>query len=233
MATLEADEMVLKKSSLFSALSKEQFEEVRRGMRVIQLQSGENLFDMGTPADHFYILVLGQIKLFRLSSNGTEKIVEIVRPSESFATAVMFMEVKRYPLAADALKKSRVLAFDNKQLLDILRQSPETCFRMMANMSRRLRWQLTEIDKLSLQTAPGRLVAFLLDHVKPIGNASGAGQVNLDSPKRVLASRLSIQPETFSRILKKLSSKDLIQVKGQVICIPNIQALALHAEEGI
>jgi CRP/FNR family transcriptional regulator, dissimilatory nitrate respiration regulator len=229
MPRSESDEQILQKNTLFSALTPEQVNQVREGMRVVQLKGNKNLFDTSSKADRFFILAKGQVKLFRLSPNGTEKIVDIIKPGESFATAVMFMEAKEYPLSADTLKESRILAFRNKPLLDILRKSPETCFRMMAHMSRRLRWQLAEIDKLSLQTAPDRLVIFLLDHVKR--TAGNVGEVVLDAPKRVIASRLSIQPETFSRILKKLNGLDLIQVKGQTISIPNVTALEEFLEE--
>lgn len=224
-----SDDQIMQENSLFSALSARQFIEIKEGMRVINLKSNENLFDTTTKVNRFYILAEGQLKLYRLSPNGTEKIVEIVRPGEDFAVAAMFMEIKQYPLSCDALKDSRIFAFSNRQLLDLLRQSPETCFRMMANMSRRMRWQLSEIDKLSLQTAPTRLISFLLDHVKTT-TSNNCGQVELDSPKRVIASRLSIQPETFSRILKQLSNKDLILVKGQKIIVPDIAALSILIE---
>jgi CRP/FNR family transcriptional regulator, dissimilatory nitrate respiration regulator len=229
IAPTKADEKILQSNSLFMTLTKKQFAQVLEGMRIVTLKSNETLFDTETVATRFYILSEGQIKLFRLSQNGTEKIVEIIRPGDDFATAVMFMEIKQYPLCANAIRKSRVLSFNNRQLLDILRNSPETCFRMMGNMSRRLRWQLSEIDRLSLQTAPARLVTFILDQIKP--SSSNIGQIKLDAPKQIIASRLSIQPETFSRILKKLSGQNLIQVKGQVISIPDIEALALYIEE--
>ena len=96
-------------------------------------------------------------------------------------------------------------------------------------MSRRLRWQLAEIDKLSLQTAPTRLSTFLLDHLKSTGD--NIGKVDLDAPKQVIASRLSIQPETFSRILRKLSNRGLIKVKGQTITIPDVAALTDSIED--
>ncbi len=229
MSINRADESVLQTNPLFSALTPEQLTRLRKGMRVINLKSHESLFETHSPANRFFILVEGQIKLFRLSLNGMEKIVELIRPGDDFATAVMFMEIKKYPLSADAIKDSRVLSFENRQFLDILRDSPETSFRMMVNMSRRLRWQLAEIDKLSLQTAPTRLSSFLLENAKTRGD--NVGQVNLDAPKQVIASRLSIQPETFSRILRKLSLRKLIQVKGRSITSPDMTALEESMDE--
>ncbi|MBF0447983.1 MAG: Crp/Fnr family transcriptional regulator [Magnetococcales bacterium] len=227
-AAVDVNESVIKMNTLFAALTEAQFKIVWDSMRVVQLGNNQNLFDTNTTANRFFILTKGQIKLFRLSQNGMEKVVKIINPGEDFASAVMFMEARRYPLSADALKESVVLSFDNQKLLAILRESPDTCFRMMAKMSSRLCWQLSEIDRLSLQSAPVRLVTFLLDHVKIQGNS---GSVCLESPKRVIASRLSIQPETFSRILRKLTHHGLIQVKGLTIFIPDVQALTIFSEE--
>jgi CRP-like cAMP-binding protein len=41
--------------------------------------------------------------------------------------------------------------------------------------------------------------------------------LQLNTPKHVVASRLSIQPETLSRILSRLSKQSLIEVRGSHI----------------
>ena len=222
------DDEILKKISLFSALTDEQFAHVKQTMRVINLEENLSLFDTETCADRFFVLTDGQIKLYRTSYNGSEKIVEIIRPGEAFASAVIFMKNNKYPVCADTLQASRILSFDNKQFFKILHESPETCFRMMAHMSQQLRWQLSEIYKLSLQSAPSRLVSYLLENMKPLGN--NKGMVKLDASKRTIASRITIQPETFSRALKKLSNEGLVTVKGQSIHINDVEALTtIHA----
>jgi CRP-like cAMP-binding protein len=41
----------------------------------------------------------------------------------------------------------------------------------------------------------------------------------------VIASRLSIQPESFSRILRNMQKSGLIKVEGSTIHIANVEAL--------
>jgi CRP/FNR family transcriptional regulator, dissimilatory nitrate respiration regulator len=220
---------ILKDISLFSALTKEQLAVVKKGMRVVKLKGNQPIFDTETKADRFFVLVDGQVKLYRLFRNGSEKIIEIIRPGEVFASAVMFMEIDNYPVCADSLQESRLLSFNNKQFISILRESPETCLRMMATMSQRLRRQLTEIDKLYLKSAHKRLLNYLVEHMKIVGD--NVGLVKLDSPKRVVASNLSIQPETFSRALKKLNEEKLIKVEGRLIHIPDVAKLNFYVDE--
>ncbi|MEO5334631.1 MAG: Crp/Fnr family transcriptional regulator [Magnetococcus sp. YQC-5] len=230
MQTKDIMHKIFRDTPLFKALSEVQMARVQRGMRQIHLEDDEHLFDALEPAERFFILVKGRIKLFHLSPNGAEKVLEIVGPGESIAIAVMFMEQQTYPVFAAALGSSEVIAFDNKIFLNVLRESPETCFRMMADMSRRLRCQMSEIRNLSLQSAPVRLARYLL--ANKVGDSSrGGAVVRLDASKQLIASRLSIQPETFSRILGRLIKLNLIEVKGRVIHILDLAALQLFSEE--
>ncbi|MBF0296586.1 MAG: Crp/Fnr family transcriptional regulator [Magnetococcales bacterium] len=223
---------VFREAPLFRALTPEQATRVQRGARLVHLEENEPLFSALDPAERFFFVLKGKIKLYHLASNGTEKVLEIVGPGEHIALAVMFMEHQSYPVSASGLSESELLAFENRIFLTILRESPETCFRMMADMSRRLRGQMSEIRNLSLQSAPVRMARYLLANKTSAPPSTPCGAVvRLDASKQIIASRLSIQPETFSRILAKLSSQKLIEVKGRVIHLLDVNALHAFAEE--
>ena len=208
---------------LFAGLDDAQLARVRQGMRQAHLNAGERLFDHGQRAEHFFLVYSGKIKLFRLSVDGNEKVIEIVQPGATFAEAVMFMEGRSYPVSAEALEASVVLSFDNKTFLQLLRESTETCFLLMADMSMRLHQRLNEIDALTLKNASVRLISYILQLVPREAEKSTA--VELPAPKNVLASRLSIQPETFSRILHNLTQDNLIRVDGKTIHIDDLEKL--------
>ncbi len=209
---------------LFSVLDEEQLASVLNTTRVVRLAEGERLFDHGQPSRHYFFLRAGEIKLFRSARDGGEKVIEIVRSGETFAEAVMFMEEARpYPVSAQAIVASELLAFEQAALLGILEQSTPTCMRLMAGMSRRLRQQVDEIDRLTLHNATYRLAAYLLQQIPP--GVLESPQLHLTTPKHVVASRLAIQPETFSRILARLAEKGCMEVHGQNIVLIDIEAL--------
>lgn len=213
----------LRRTYLFSALDEQQLKTVMETMQEITVEEGRILFEHGQPADRFYLLLEGQIKLYRLSEEGDEKVIEIVRPGETFAEAVTFMSGKFYPVNADALVKSRLLAFPNATFRELLRNSVDTCFRLMADMSQRLHRRLNEIDSLTLHNATYRLVSFLLSEL-PEG-VMESQEIVLTTPKHIIASRLSIKPETFSRILTKLSRDGLIVVRGNSVVLEDLPRL--------
>ena len=214
----------LKRCFLFADLREPQLQRIARHAVRVRLGEGDALFEQGDPAERFYLLHSGQIKLFRLSPAGNEKIIDIVTPGSTFAEALMFLERPRYPVGAQALQPSEVISLDAADFAAMLRESVDTCFVMMGSMSQRLRALLHEIDELSLHSATCRVAAYLAEHAPDRGDT-----FDLPVAKQVLASRLSVKPETFSRIIKNLSDDGVIQVAGSRFTIRDRLALDVAA----
>ncbi len=218
----------LRDTYLFSQLDEQQLERVRGMSHRVTLEDGEALFEIGDPAKRFFMVTEGQIKLSRLSMNGNEKVIEVVSAGFTFAEALMFQERPHYPVRAVAIGSTSLLSIDSMAFLKLLRESVDTCFRLMGDMSQRLRQLIKEIDDLTLQSATGRVAGFLCGKYMNRGETRVA--FDLDTPKGVLASRLSVKPETFSRILSNFSSQGLVRVKGGHIEILDPDRLREYAQ---
>lgn len=219
----------IRRIHLFESMDDDQIAAVRRTMRVRELDEGERLFDFGQPCTQFFFLQQGQIKLFRNSADGSEKVIEVLRAGDTFAEAVMFMRrAKGYPVSAEAIASSRVWAFDNATMIGLLHDSVDSCFSLLANFSIRLRHHIDEIERLTLHSATFRVVNFLLQQV-PEGVEPGT-EVHLSMPKNVLASRLAIQPETFSRILARLAKTGLVRVNRNDVVLEDLNGLRTLTE---
>jgi CRP-like cAMP-binding protein len=207
---------------LFSALAPADRRRIIDSAQVLRLGQGERLFDQGERASRFFLVRGGQVKLYRLSPLGQEKLIDIVGPGRTFAEAVMFMESGSYPVFAEALGPTELIAFDNETFRDLIRHSTATCFRLLASMSVHLQALLGEIEGLTLHNASFRVITYLLSHAR---ETRGGTALRLDLPKSVLAARLSIKPETFSRILADLRDRGLITVQGQTITLRDREGL--------
>ena len=213
----------------FAALDPRQLRLIVGSSRVVRLDTGERLFDHGQPARQFFHLRSGQLKLFRNSPSGGEKIIEIIQPGETFAQAVMFMGPgDGYPVSAEAIDPSVLFGFDNEVMRAVLYESVDTCFRMLASLSHRLRQQVDEIEKLTLHSAVSRLAGYLVEQL-PRGVHVSSG-VHLSAPKNIIASRLGIQPETFSRTAARLMKDGLIRVQGQDVVLLDVEGLRARAD---
>lgn len=216
----------LKQAPLFRSLTDQQLQQLQPYLTSRNQKLGEQLFHEGQPAESFFLLLKGQIKLYRVSPTGNEKVIEIVRPGQTFAEALLFLDTPAYPLSAQNLSDVELVVINSRGFRQFLTESTDTCFRVMGNISIRLRQLLNEIDALTLQNATLRLVNYLL-YLVPEGEG-GKTDITLPAAKNIIASRLSIQPETLSRILAGLSSRHLISVDGLNICIHDIEALRAY-----
>ena len=218
----------LRKAYLFAQLDDVQLARVQAMSKAVSLSDGEALFEVGDEAKRFFLVRSGQIKLSRVSMQGNEKVIEVVPQGYTFAEALIFGERPRYPVRSTAIGRTEVIAIDSRKFVELLRESIDTCFRVMADMSVRLRRMIKEIDDLTLQSAKGRVAGFLCG--KFTFDGQKRFELKLETPKGVLASRLSVKPETFSRILHAFSEEGLVKVKGGSIEILDPEGLRAHAE---
>jgi CRP-like cAMP-binding protein len=208
---------------LFAGLAPPQLQRMLSCSAIEDAESGQLLFDRGQPARHFYIVIDGQVNLVLYSKSGEEKIVDILGPGQSFAEAVMFMSGPAYPVSAVAAAKSRIARFPSQEYIAILKESPETCLRMLGHLSQRLHMRIREIEYLTLESATHRLVRMIESRL-PAGS-EGEIVISLQESRQEIASRLSMKPETLSRILRALSDGGAIVVEGRNLRIPDRQRL--------
>jgi len=216
----------LRNNSLFSGLDEAQLEQVLKNMQIKPLGSGEQLFSKGDKAEHFFWMCSGLIKLYRLSPNGEEKVIDIVPTGHTFAEAIMFTgKLSHYPVNAEMIEAGEVWCFSCNDFKAVLEGSMDTCFQLLGSLSQRLRKHVNEIDRLTLQTATDRVINYLLQH-KP----EDSNDVKLLTSKQTLASQLSVKPETLSRTLKKLTQEGLITANGNIITLNAPDALHAKVE---
>jgi len=216
----------LRCNPLFSALDEQQLGRLLDTARRVHLDEGQILFECQQQARRFYLLSSGSIRLFLSTPDGMEKVIHLIAPGSTFAEAIAFMDKQRYPVNAAALCSSEVISLSNDVFRDILRESTDTCFRLMADMSSWLKRQLNDIDALTLQNASLRFSNFLLQQAPP--EQQHDVRIELSAPKQVIASRLSIQPESLSRIFRNMQDNGLIRVEGNIIHIPDITRLTMQ-----
>lgn len=209
---------------LFRELSEEEIERLARGTREAHAPRGQILFRRGDRCEGFHVIVFGQVKLAFNSADGTEKVVEIMGPGQSFGEAVMFME-KPYPVYSQTLADSLLLHIAKATVFEEIERDPGFARRMIAGLSRRLHGLIGDLEAYTLQSGTQRVIGFLLNAV-PEGAADGAAvELRLPASKGVIASRLNLTPEHFSRILHELAAVGLIEVDGRSFSILDVDGL--------
>lgn len=207
----------------FKHLSTENQERLMSHSHEQQCQAGELLIQQGQPAERFFLVLKGRVKLYRISADGQEKVVEIIQAGQTFAEAVMFMQRSEYPVCAETLEAVQLVSFPNRLMLTLLQENPQACLHLLGHMSMRLHQRLGELETLTLQNATQRFALYLIQQLED--RAQETVDIELPLPKRLIAARLSMQPETLSRIMARLNQEGLIEMRGRNIHIPSISSL--------
>jgi CRP-like cAMP-binding protein len=205
---------------LFNDMVPAELDQIAAQTTEVRPQRGENIFRRGDPCLGFHIVIYGQVKLAFVSPQGDEKVVEIIGPGQSFGEALMFME-KPYIVSAQALADSLLLHVAKSVVFEGIEHDPGFARKMLAGMSRRLHGLIGDIEANSLRSGTQRVIGYLLKG-DPQGDGDG---LMLEVGKAVIASRLSLTPEHFSRILHDLVDKQLITVSGRKITIMDLEKL--------
>jgi len=227
---------------LFSDLDRIELERLASGCQLRRLARGQTLFRVGDPCESFHVTITGQVKLYLMSAAGQEKVIELAGPGVSFAEALMFTG-QPYIINAQALSPTLLLSVSKQAVLTEIDSDPRFALRMLAGISRRLHGLVQDVAGCALHSGTQRVIGYLLrEHpqvegkpdvkpdVKP-GSETVAITVSLPVSKAVIASRLSMTPEYFSRVLHALEDAGLIEVDKRDIRILDAQRLAEHCAQ--
>jgi CRP-like cAMP-binding protein len=192
-----------------------------------RVTAGTVLYRRDDACDGFHVIVVGRVKLALLAPAGAEKVVEILGPGQSFGEAAMFLG-KRHTLYAEALADSLLLFIRSSAMLETIRRNPELARRMLVEMSQRLYHLVADIEAYTMKNATERVTGYLLAALPADTCRSQQADIVLTASKSVLASRLNITREHFSRILHELAQSGLIRVSGRNIRILDLARLRHH-----
>ena len=220
-------EALLTHVPLFNGLAPEEIARIARSTREIHAGKGDILFHKGDPCNGFHLLVYGQIKLAFTSAQGTEKVVEILSQGQSFGEALMFLE-KPYIVFSQALTDSLLLHVSKAAVFEELQRDHNLCRKMLAGMAMRLHELMSDVESYSLHSGKQRIIGYLLRELSDEDMNGINIAVTLPTNKGVIASRLNLTQEHFSRILHELTDLGLIVVEGRKIHIPNVAKLRMH-----
>jgi len=211
---------------LFSDLQPCELQRVAAGCQVRRLARNDMVFRLGEPCEEFHVVVIGQVKLFALSPAGQEKVIELIGPGNSFGEALMFTG-RPYIVNAQALADTLLLTVKKQAVLDEIEVDSRFALRMLAGISRRLHGLVHDVQAYALHSGMQRVIGYLLRDQVVEDCASGeVVTVSLPVSKATIASRLSLTPEYFSRVLHELESRGMIAIDKRDIRILDARRLA-------
>ena len=210
---------------IFAGCLPQQLERIGNGLIQKSVLKGDLVFRKGELSDGFYFLREGLVKIAFLSEDGNEKVLDIVVQQQTFGESLMFSD-KPLIVYAQALVNSSLLHLPAKIVLDELALDPALARRMFAGMSRSVHQLMSDLESCSLHSGRQRIIEYLLhelpdeEAIRPV--------VTLKANKSLIASRLNLTKEHFSRILHGLLACGLIGIEGRNVRINDVNQLRMQ-----
>jgi len=210
---------------IFSELTLNESEQIISICNIINYKKNDILFFEGDKYRGFYILLAGSVKIYKISFEGKESILHLIKPSESFADVPLF-EGGGYPVNAQAISDSILVFIPQKEFIQLIKNNSTICFNMLVGFAKKMRLLTQKVEDLATKEVSNRFANFLIDEIKK----SGTGKlpepfVKLNISKKNIASYIGTINDTLSRLLKKLQNEKIIRISGKSIFILNLSKL--------
>ncbi|HQT96125.1 MAG TPA: Crp/Fnr family transcriptional regulator [Thermoanaerobaculaceae bacterium] len=175
---------------------------------------GALVFLEGDAGDRFFLLAAGRLKAFRRTASARDITVFTLGRGEFFGFLPL-LDGAPYPLSVAALTQADLLVLHRPDFLRFVHDHPAFCLALVADLARRLRSCLDQVESLGLQGATSRAAHGLASLIPPGAAPGDAVEVTLPFTQAEFAQLLHITPENLSRALTRLRRHAVIERLGR------------------
>lgn len=212
---------------LFSGFADDDLERITGGATRVHAERGTVIFRRGNTCNGIHGVLFGQLKLALNAMQGGERVIDLIGPGQTLGEAALFLD-KPYIATAEALTGTELVHISKARVLAEVDRNPVFARRLLVNVSRRMYRRITDLESYTLRSAKDRVVNYLLSDL-PEQVQEFKASLTLPAAKGVIASRLNLTHEHFSRILRDLTTDGLIVMDGRSITIPDVDELRARA----
>jgi CRP-like cAMP-binding protein len=220
MQTLSPD--IVKTLPLFAGLTEQDKDMLLKAGNTRHFSRGEHLFLHGDSIAHFYIVCRGVIQLFRENPDGHEKTTDMRIAGQTICKTEILGAALVHQVNAMATDDVVVIEFPMTWLMDNAKKNSVFALNLLSAISRYALEAEIEAEHLATMSAT-QLVACFLQRICILHDFNPSG-FELPYSKTLIASRLGMELETFSRTLSKLKEQG-ITVKGTHVIIHDLGAI--------
>jgi CRP-like cAMP-binding protein len=212
---------------LFEGLDAETLVRITDGASEYSLQTGVVVFRRGDPSKGLYVVVEGLVKLALHTPHGGEKVVELIGTGGCIGVTTIASGCP-YMLTAETMMETRLVHLAKIPTQEELERSPVFARGIISTLSERLHQLIAAFEDFMLRPGSERVARYLLERL-PRDAREGDVTITLAFKKGIIASQLNLTQEHFSRMLRELALKGLIEVKGRHVRVSDVAQLRAHA----
>ena len=215
---------ILKAVSYFSNLDDAELKLVAELAIRRVYDAGHVILLEGEPCAGLYIVESGWLKAVKMSLDGREQVLQMLKPGDVFNAIGVFTDALNQATVTP-LETSRVLIVRREVLLKMMDEHPALAHHLVKDLAGRIMQLIRMVEALSLLTVEARLARLLVEQTdgELLQRRRWATQVEI-------AARLGTVPDVVNRALRKLADEGLIHVERHQIQILDIKGLRYIAQ---
>jgi len=218
---------LLQSIPFFSELSDENVQWFLDKARFAEYPKKSFLFQRGDSADLMYIIIDGWVKLYQTNREGEETVQAILTRGDSFGEETSLENGDYLYNAQVAGNTTKCLIIPSAIIRERIKKDPNIAIKILTALTHHLAQTSLMYDHFTKLTAAQRLAAFILKLSMSLGYTK---TMKLPYNKLLVASRLCMQPETFSRAIKRLEEDTGTSINKREITISDIETLQNYCE---
>lgn len=209
----------LEEISLFDTLDSRELNYIQERAILRSYGAGKVIFTEGEEGKSLYILLKGRVKISKVSPEGKEKILAIIKPGGYFGEMAL-VDGRARSAMAQTLEPSQLLAIGQNELRDIFARHPGIAIKMLGELSLRLRETNRQLKEAVFHNTRERLWHELKHLARSNGKTiEGGTLLDIQLTHRELGEMIGASRETVTRLLGRLQDEGLIKIKGKKIII--------------
>jgi CRP/FNR family transcriptional regulator, dissimilatory nitrate respiration regulator len=221
---------LLKSTPVFRRLAPPDRERVATLTSARQFERGDTIFSEGDPAEQFFVVVSGRVKVYKMTPAGKDVILEIFGAGDPLG-AVAVYEGWPFPASAQALEETVCLAIARRDFFELLEQHPSLVRGLLAGLTMRLVELTNRLAELTGGRVEPRIARLFLKLANEIGRPERGGLfLPLSLSRQELADLSGTTIETAIRIMSRWSKQQIVLTEKDGFVIvnrPELETLAL------
>ena len=224
-------ESVLKVTPVFRRLAPEDLRTIARAAGVRRYEKGQVIFEQDAPADAFYTIASGRVKIFKMLPTGKDMILEVFGTGDPLG-AIAAYDGRPFPARAVALEDTLCVVIPRLMFFRLLEEHPSLVRGLMLGMTIRLVELTNRIAQLSGTRIEPRLARLFLKLGDEMGRQERGGTfIPLALSRQELADMTGTTIETAIRIMSRWGKENVLHTEKDGFTVLDRRKLETTAEE--
>ncbi len=212
-------EELLKQVPLFASLKTSDLKRIASKLTFDMFPRDTVIFMEEDEGSSLFIIRKGRVKISRISEDGREVILAILKDNDFFGE-MSLLDGQSRSANVMAIEDSDVLVLRREDFMELVTKYPELSIHLLKELARRLRLSDAQIKSLSLLKATSRVAAALVQLAESTGSMEERTvTIPFIPSQKDLANMAGTSRETISRTLTQFMEEGLIKRKGRMLFI--------------